>query len=198
MDSGWVAAVSSLVSVLIIAITAIAAFRQLKHYQNANDIVVYLRLMDQMDSPAMVEARAALAGVARTIETDPVYLERLTDPTFTPDEFRGIGQLLRFLEHISVLVIKGGIAEPLVLAEYADIFVAIWEQMRPAIVQRRIAFGPHTGRAFEHLAVRARRYIESGEMAREYAALERDPAINEAGTARGVTREPLTLRDIRE
>jgi hypothetical protein len=47
--------------------------------------------------------------------------------------------------------------------------------MRPAIIERRIAFGPHTGRAFEHLAMRSRRYIESGAMEREYAALERDP-----------------------
>jgi len=174
MDSGWVAAMASLVSALIVAVTALAAFRQLKHYRNANDIVVYLRLIDVMDSPAMVDARAALAVVAQKLEADPVYLQRLTDPTFVPEEFRGIGMHLRFLEHISVLITKGGIAEPLVLAEYADTFVSIWDQMRPAILQRRVAFGPHTGRAFEHLAMRARRYIDSGEMEREYAALEQD------------------------
>jgi hypothetical protein len=62
-----------------------------------------------------------------------------------------------------------------VLAEYADNFAAMWEAMRPAILRRRIAYGAHTGRAFEHLAMRAKRYIDSGQMDREYGALERDP-----------------------
>ena len=174
IDPNWVAALATLVSALIIALTAIAAFRQLRHYRNANDIVVYLRLIEQMDSPLMLEGRANLAEVARNSATDPAYHERLADPTFMPEEFRAVGRLLGFLEHISVLVTKGGVAESLVLAEYADTFVRIWEIMRPGILQRRIAFGPYTGRAFEHLAMRARRYIDSGQMQRDYDALERD------------------------
>lgn len=175
MDSGWTAAFSSLISALIVAVTAIAAFRQLRHYRNANDIVVYLRLIDQMDSPAMMEGRNNLALVAEKVASDADYRERLGDPTFMPDEFRSVGALLRFLEHICVLVTKGGVAENLVLAEYADTFLNMWNLMRPAILRRRVAFGPHTGRAFEHLAMRSKRYIESGEMQREYDALERDP-----------------------
>jgi len=175
MDSGWVAAIASLASAFIVAVTAIAAFRQLRHNRNANDIVVYLRIIDRLDSPATVEARASLAVIAQKVQSDPAYRERLRDPQFRPAEFLEVAMLLGFLEHISVLITKGGVAEALVLAEYADTFVAIWEQMRPTIIERRIAFGPHTGRAFEHLAMRSRRYIESGAMEREYAALERDP-----------------------
>ncbi len=187
LDSGWIAAVSGLVSALIIAVTAIAAFRQLKQVRNANDIVVYLRLIDQMDSPELLQARRNLAAVTAKFAADAEYRERLKDPTFAPEDFANIGLLLRFLEHISVLVSKGGIAEGLVMAEYADTFVLIWEQLRPVIVQRRYAFGKHTGRAFEHLAMRAKRYIDSGAMDREYAALERDlrelPPPAEVGTA---------------
>jgi hypothetical protein len=128
-----------------------------------------------MDSPPMREARNLISSVSEKIATDPEYRERLTDPTFLPDEFHTVGALLGFLEHISVLVTKSGVAESLVLAEYADTFVAIWEIMRPGILQRRVAFGRYTGRAFEHLAMRAKRYIESGQMEREYNALERDP-----------------------
>jgi hypothetical protein len=175
VDAGWVAAVASIASAVIVAITAIAAFRQLRHYRNANDIVVYLRLIDQMDSEMMVNARSSVAAVSQKYNTEPEYRRRLRDPTFTPEEFRPIGMMLRFLEHISVLVTKGGIAESLILAEYADIFVVMWDQLHPAIIERRVAFGPYTGRAFEHLAMRARRYIDSGEMEREYALLERDP-----------------------
>jgi hypothetical protein len=175
IDSGWVAALATLVSALIITVTAVIAVRQLRHNRNANDIVVYLRLIDTMDSPPMLEARRSIAEIGQRIEEDPTYLDRLEDPAFVPDEFRNVGLLLGFLEHISVLVTRGGVAESLVLAEYADNFAAMWEAMRPAILRRRIAFGPHTGRAFEHLAMRAKRYIDSGQMDREYGALERDP-----------------------
>jgi hypothetical protein len=173
LDSGWIAAISGVLSALIIAVTAIAAFRQLRQVRNANDIVVYLRLIDAMDSPDMLAARRDVTAVAAKL-SDTEFRAKLADPAFVPEDFPTIGPLLRFLEHMSVLVSKGGIAESLVLAEYADTFLAIWEQLRPMIEQRRIAFGPHTGRAFEHLAMRSKRYIDSGQMDREYAALERD------------------------
>ncbi|MDQ2858024.1 MAG: hypothetical protein M3R53_05145 [Candidatus Eremiobacteraeota bacterium] len=67
MDSGWVAAIASLVSAAIVAVKAIAAFQQLRHYRNANDIVVYLRLIDELDSSTMMQARGELAVAARKV-----------------------------------------------------------------------------------------------------------------------------------
>ncbi len=170
MDSGWVAAIASTASAFIVAAAALAAFLQLRHYRNANDIVVYLRVVDQMDSPEMMEARKRVA----TLASDPGYQARVSDPTAFRDESASIGPLLRFLEHLSVLVIKGGVAESLIHAEYAEVFSDLWDALRPGIIARRVAFGPYMWRAFEHLAVRSRRYIESGAMQREYDALERD------------------------
>jgi hypothetical protein len=174
MDSGWAAAVAAIITALIVAGTAVAAFRQLRHGRNANDIVVYLRLIDFMDSPQAVDARHNLRIIAEKVATDPVYRADLIDPLSIAEEFRAFGEMLRFLEHISVLITKGGIAESLVLAEYADTFVDIWELLRPAIELRRVALGPYTGRAFEHLAMRAKHHIDSGAWDREYGALERD------------------------
>jgi hypothetical protein len=174
-DSGWAAALAAIITALIVAGTAVAAFRQLRHGRNANDIVVYLRLIDFMDSPATSATRISLMAIAERLATDPAYCEDLKNPGLFPEEFRNAGEMLRFLEHISVLVTKGGVAESLVLAEYADTFVDIWEILRPAILLRRIALGPYLGRAFEHLAMRAKRHIDSGGWDREYAALERDP-----------------------
>ncbi len=117
------------------------------------------------------------SGASPSTSAPTPTIARLRDPDFMPDEFTSVGPLLRSLEHIAVVVTKGGVAEDLVLAEYADTFVSIWEQMRGPIEQRRYAFGPHTGRAFEHLAMRSKRYIDSGRMAAEYDALERDPQV---------------------
>jgi hypothetical protein len=182
LDSGWAAAIAAIVTAVIVAVTAVAAFRQLRHGRNANDIVVYLRLVDFMDSPATVAARENMRAVSEMVAADPAYRERLGDPAFPAEEFRAIGETLRFLEHISVLVTKGGVAESLVLAEYADVFVSMWDLLRVAIERRRLAIGPYTGRAFEHLAMRAKHYIDSGGMERDYAALERDTRPPLAGS----------------
>ena len=147
LDSGWVAAIASLISALIIVTTAIAAFLQLRHNRNANDIVVYLRLIDTMDAPAMVEARDALALVREKLDTDPGYREQLRDPKFRADEFRDVATLLRFLEHISVLITRGGVAEGLVLAEYADTFVESVRQNPWAAIGMAVLVGFVLGRA---------------------------------------------------
>ena len=175
IDSGWIAAIASIASAVVVAVTAIVAFLQLRHFRNANEIVVYLRMIDRMDAAGSADARASLRSVAAKIAADPEYRRRLRDPSFLPADLRPAGLLLRDLEHLSTLVAKGGIAERLVLAEYADTFVDIWESVYPFVIERRHAFGPHTSRAFEHLAMRAKRYVEDGQMDREYAALERDP-----------------------
>jgi hypothetical protein len=173
-DSGWAAALAAIITALIVGGTAIVAFRQLRHGRNANDIVVYLRLIDFMDAPQTVETRQNLRTLIDRVAGDPSYTERLKDPTEFPQEFRGPAEMLRFLEHICVLVTKGGVAESLILAEYADTFVELWDLSRPSVMLRREAFGPYLGRAFEHLAMRAKRYIDSGAMDRDYDSLERD------------------------
>lgn len=174
MDSGWAAAVAAIITALIVAGTAVAAFRQLRHNRNANDIVVYLRLIDYMDAPATAALRFNLGAIAEKVANDQGYRDDLINPDVAPEGFREVGEMLRFLEHISVLITKGGVAESLVLAEYADTFVRMWEELRPAIELRRRALGPYVGRAFEHLAMRGKRHIDSGAWDREYALLERD------------------------
>jgi hypothetical protein len=174
MDSGWAAAIAAIITAIIVAGTAVAAFRQLRHNRHANEMVIYLRLIDFMDSPNTTSARQNLRTIAERVKTDPGYRELLADPAVFPQEFQHIGEMLRFIEHIAVLISKGGVAESLVLAEYADTFSDMWDQLRPSIELRRIALGPYVGRAFEHLAMRAKRHIDSGAWDREYAALERD------------------------
>jgi hypothetical protein len=173
MDAAWLGALASLISALVVCVTAIAAFAQLRHYRNANDIVVYLRIIDRLDSEETREAIRSLPELSQRMK-DPAFRERLRTPEIVP-EFLGAARLLQFLEHFAVLVNKGGVAESLVLAEYADNFERWWELLREATYLRRQVFGPHSGAAFEHLAMRAAAYRSSGQMDREYARLLRDP-----------------------
>jgi len=106
---------------------------------------------------------------------DPAFRERLRTSSEVIPEFIGAFRLMQFLEHFAVLVNKGGVAETLVLSEYADNFEHYWEVLREAVYLRREALGPHISAAFEHLAMRATAYRTSGGMDREYSALLRDP-----------------------
>jgi hypothetical protein len=173
VDAAWLGALASLISALIVCATAVAAFAQLRHYRNANDIVVYLRIVDKLDSDEMREAIRSLPEIKRLLR-DPAFRERLRSTELIP-EFLAAARLMQFLEHFAVLVNKGGVAESLVLAEYADNFEHYWETLREAVYLRREALGPHISAAFEHLAMRATAYRASGRMDREYAALLRDP-----------------------
>ncbi len=174
MDSGWISATASLLSACIVAVTAIAAIAQLRHYRNANDIAVYLRLIEKMDSERFLQARRISKELALRIRNDQQFREQLTNPEYLPDEYQAVADVLRYLEHISVLVTTGNIAEQLILAEYADNFVALWERLGEMVVLRRVAFGPYTGRAFEHLAMRSKDFLDSGKMERFYAKLLSD------------------------
>ncbi|MGH7727268.1 MAG: hypothetical protein ACREM2_00535 [Vulcanimicrobiaceae bacterium] len=42
---------------------------------------------------------------------------------------------------------------------------------------RRVGLGPYVGAAFEHLAMRAKRYLRAGEMKRLYGRLLHDPRL---------------------
>ena len=95
LDSGWAAALAAIITAVIVAGTAVAAFRQLRHNRNANEMVIYLRLIDFMDSPGTTLARQNLGAVADRVRTDPAYRASLTDPAFVAEEFRQMGETLR-------------------------------------------------------------------------------------------------------
>ncbi len=159
------------------AVTAIAAFAQIRHVRNANDITVYLRLVDRLDSPVTQGALDAIDAFLERCATDPSFRFALTQKGIPSEEFKEIGFLLRFFEHLATLMITGGVTESLILAEYADNIADIWDQLAGTVYLRRLAFGPYTGAAFEHLAMRAKEYLDAGEMDRLYGRLRRDPRM---------------------
>ena len=177
MNANWLAAIASLISALVVAITAIAAFVQIRHLRTTNDITVYLRLVDRLDSPAAQIAFESIDAFRERTANDPSFRLALTQRASPSEEFQEIGYLLRFFEHLSTLGITGGVSEKLVLAEYADNIADIWERLAETVYLRRLASGPHTGAAFEHLAMRAKSYLENGEMDRLYGRLRRDPRM---------------------
>jgi len=179
MDASWVAAIASVASVLIVGIAAIAANLQIRHIRNANDITIYLRLVERLDSPTSRAAFAAMIPFAEQLKTDAVLRSRLQEPPPVP-EFDQIEALVRFLDNLTMLMLAGRLKEELILAEYADDIDRLWDRLAEPIRLRRRGAGDRLGAAFEHLAMRAKAYLTSGQMDRFNARLLRDPRISES------------------
>lgn len=176
MDASWVAAIASVASAFIVGVAAIAALLQIRHIRNANEITIYLHLVDRLESASATEAFRSYAEFAALLQTDEQLRRRLAQPNFVP-EFSEIESLLRFLDNLTMLVITGSMTERLVLLQYADEIVTLWDTLAEAVYLRRSGVTPHFASNWEHLAMRAKAYIAAGEIARFYGRLQRDPRM---------------------
>jgi hypothetical protein len=174
LDASWVAAIASVASALVVAIAAVAAIAQIRYIRSSNEITVFLRMIERTDSSEFAVAFAAIEPLRRRLATDTDLRDRLKRDERV-EELRDIGALLQFMEHLATLVVIGHISERLALAEYADNIVELWDHLGEVVYLRRRARGPFVGAAFEHLAMRARHFIQEGHMAQLYGRLKKDP-----------------------
>jgi hypothetical protein len=175
MDAGWVAAIASVASAFIVGVAAIAALRQIRHIRNANDIATYLHLIDRLEGASATEAFRNYLGFAQQVRTDEGLRYRLTQRR-PVDEFQEIEALLRFLDNLTMLILVGSVTERLILTQYADEIELLWDALAEAVYLRRLGT-PHFASSWEHLAMRAKAYLTSGEIDRFYARLLRDPRM---------------------
>jgi flagellar motor component MotA len=178
VDASWVAAIASVASALIVAVAAIAALLQIRHIRNANEITIYLRLVERLDSPKTREVFAAIPPFAERLKTDSALRSRLEEPAPVP-EFDEIEGLVRFLDNLTMLILAGRLKEELILAEYAVDIDWMWDRLAEAVQLRRRGAGDRLGAVYEHLAMRAKAYLASGEMKRFYGRLLHDPQMDE-------------------
>jgi predicted glycoside hydrolase/deacetylase ChbG (UPF0249 family) len=177
LTATWVAAIASVVSALVVAVTAIAAFAQIRYIRASNEITVFLRTIERVDSPEFATAFAAIGPLRERLATDPELRLRLSKDDYV-EEFRSINTLLQFMEHLATLVVTSRISEHLVFAEYADNIDQLWDQLGDMVYLRRQARGRYVGVAFEHLAMRAKRFVAEGRMDQIYGRLEKDPRLS--------------------
>jgi hypothetical protein len=178
MDASWVAAIASVASAFIVAVAAIAAVLQIRQIRNANEITIYLHLVDRLDSAQARIAFGVIEKFAVQLRTDNALRYRLSQSPPVP-EFAEIESLLRFLDNLTMLILAGSMTERLVIAQYADEIVRLWDSLAEAVYLRRYGAGPHFILAFEHLAMRAKAYLEAGEIDKFYGHLRQDPRMRD-------------------
>jgi len=181
MDASWVAAIASVASAFVVGVAALAAVLQIRHIRNANEIAIYLHLVDRLESANAAEAFRSYEELAGRVQADQTLRRQLCQPQPVP-EFQTIETLLRFLDNLTMLIINRSITERLILAKYSDDIVRLWDTLGEAVYLRRQGI-PHFASAWEHLAMRAKAFIACGELDRFYADLLRDERMAEKGRA---------------
>lgn len=174
IDAGWVAAIATVVTAVIIGGTAIAAFLQLRDFRKAAQTWVSLRFAEELNSALSGDVRLQFMEFAKRLQEDPEFREHLREPTTWMPEMVPVRNTIRQLCYVSWLVIEKPELERFVLRQWAHEIVEMWELSLPLFLERRRAVPPFA-RAFQHLAMRARRYIESGQSERDCTQMERDP-----------------------
>jgi len=154
----------TLLTVTIIAATAIAAMVQLRHLRAGNQINAMLSISNQFDAK---EFRDALTLVQHTLDAaleDPAYREYLTARNRrTPlpavsEEYRELADATRLVgntyEELGILVKNGIVEHDLFLDRYAWVITQVWNRMTRATAFTRATTGNDAiWENFEYLTV---------------------------------------------
>jgi hypothetical protein len=149
-------AAASIFSSIVIVLTALAAFRQIRHMRSANEIQAFSAIVERWSAPETAASRDFLYGSAELMR-DPGFVEELRRRPL-PDRPRTMLPLLTLLEEIGTLVHLSIISERAIMTNYASSILRIWHVAEPAIRVIRDVDGPGSYQMFEDLATRAQRW----------------------------------------
>ena len=170
MSIEWVSTIGSLLTVLIVGATAIAALVQLRHMRAGNQINAILTIGEKFMDPRFEDARALVtAGLEQALQ-DPRFrayviarASRNAMPGISDEQLamlRAVNLVGNLFEEIGNLVKNGIVDEYLLLDEYVTQVIGMWNRLEPYTALTRDVTGDMgLWDNFEYLTVRARAFI---------------------------------------
>lgn len=156
MNWDVLSAVSTFVTMLVVAATAIAAIVQLRHMRAGNAISGFIGFMDKWSSPEAREiANYAFSDAMKQKLIDPNYRQELVTSSIVDRLKHPEFQYLDFWESIGMFVKLGYFAEDVVLESGGPTAIRAWDALSPVIAIIRSARGSLAYDNFEYLASRA-------------------------------------------
>lgn len=162
--------VGTLLTVLIVGATAIAALVQLRHLRAGNQINAILTIGDKFLDPRYQEARALVVTGLTALLDDPrfreyIVLRALRKPMIGISEdqlsmLQAVNRVGNTFEEVGNLAKNDVIDERLFLDQYVTQVIATWAQLEPYLALSRDATGDiGLWDNFEYLTVRARKFL---------------------------------------
>ena len=155
-------ALASLLTVCIIAATAIAAMVQLRHLRAGNQINAMLAIGEELSSKAIIDARRVVRHRLPAVVDDPKFRAysaeadrgQTHDEVPEWEEIREATTLVgNSYEELGILVKQGIVDKDIFLDRYSWVIAGMWKRIEKALADSRMA----TGQAalwenFEYLA----------------------------------------------
>ncbi len=175
MTPEWVSALSEAGTFMVVLVTAIAAFVQLRHIRAGNQLEALLSLERDFRAP---ELQAALSYVQAELPErleDREYRRRLEsigfiDPALHPEMIA-----CNWLNEMGTLVKRRLVSEDTFMDLFARLIVHCWRQVSPAIAIMRRTRGAAQYHDFEYLAARAAAWVKQNPEGMSPPAFLRTP-----------------------
>ena len=144
--------VASLVTLIVLTATAIAALSQMRHARSSNQIAAVTEMRETMESERFRAARRFVAEQVPQLVADPAERKKLWDENLAA-EFDAIRELASFFETMGAFVKLGIVDRALVCDLWDGIVFTTWKQLEPVIMIRRKVYYHGFCANFEYLAV---------------------------------------------
>ena len=144
--------VASVLTLIVITATAIAALVQMRHTRSSNQIAAVTEMRETMESERLREARRFVAEQVPKLIEDPIARKKLAQEHF-PAEFDAIRELAAFFETMGAFAKLGIVDRALVCDLWDGVVFATWKQLEPVIMIRRKVYYTGYCSNFEYLAV---------------------------------------------
>jgi hypothetical protein len=156
-------AFASLLTVCIIAATAVAALAQLRHLRAGNQITAMLAIGEELSSKAITDARDLIRIELPLLEDDEAWRaynaradrRQAQEPMAEYEELRQAAILVgNAYEELGILVKQGIVDKDIFLDRYSYVILGLWARLEKTVVDSRDATGQQAvWENFEYLAV---------------------------------------------
>ncbi len=153
------AAISTIVSCVIVVVGAFAALRQLRHLRASNEASALQNMIIRWEHPDVRDSMRFVREELPNKMRDPAFIEALWQ-TPIPPEVRVIITALNYWESVATFVLTGALSEESVMLGYSWLAVDTWSAAAPAIAVLRGTRDPLLYENFEHLAAYATRHLD--------------------------------------
>ncbi|MFN2450200.1 MAG: hypothetical protein ABR508_10520 [Candidatus Baltobacteraceae bacterium] len=157
MTPEWVGAISSLVTMVVIAGSVFAAITQVRHMRGSNQILALTELRETIENPAFqLKLREIYGNLAERLNEREFLQKVVSLPRINGlPELEAALVVGNFFENAGCLV-KNRIIDATIFCDlWGDNVIGSWEALAPLVFARRITAGPGVYENFEYLAVLA-------------------------------------------
>ena len=176
MTADWVTAIATVGTFLVIAASAFAALRQIRHMRSGNAISLLTAYNNEFDTQEFQLAFSYVrTDLPERLQNDEVLDALAKAPPFV-GEFASIRLIANFFEDMGAFVMQRLLDGDIVCSLYGENVTSAWRSIAPvAALVREKTQTPQIWENFEYLAVRSEDFMAAHPKGTYPAALRRMP-----------------------